>query len=64
VTQAETDAGERPGLTSDEGAELARLRRENRSLREDVEVLCGILFVLYTGIRGSSCRRSWASVRA
>ena len=39
VNQAETDAGERPGLTSDERAELARLRRENRSLREDVEVL-------------------------
>jgi transposase len=39
VTQAETDAGERPGLTTDERAELARLRRENRSLREDVEVL-------------------------
>jgi hypothetical protein len=29
----------RPGLTSEERAELARLRRENRSLREDVEVL-------------------------
>jgi transposase len=39
VTQSETDAGERPGLTSDERAELSRLRRENRSLREDVEVL-------------------------
>ena len=39
ATQAETDAGDRPGLTSDERAELARLRRENRSLREDVEVL-------------------------
>jgi transposase len=39
VAQAETDAGERPGLTSEERAELARLRRENRSLREDVEVL-------------------------
>jgi transposase len=39
VTQAETDAGERPGLTSGEREELARLRRENRSLREDVEVL-------------------------
>jgi hypothetical protein len=35
-TQAETDAGERPGLTSDERAELARLRREDRSVREDV----------------------------
>jgi transposase len=31
VTQAETDAGDRPGLTTDERAELARLRRENRS---------------------------------
>jgi transposase len=30
VTLAETDAGERPGLTTDERAELARLRRENR----------------------------------
>jgi transposase len=39
VAQTETDAGERPGLSSDERAELARLRRENRSLREDVEVL-------------------------
>jgi transposase len=39
VTQAETDTGDRPGLTSDEQAELARLRRENRSLREDVDVL-------------------------
>jgi transposase len=39
VHQAETDAGQRPGLTSDERAELARLRRENRSLREDLEVL-------------------------
>jgi helix-turn-helix protein len=39
VTQAETDAGGRPGLASDERAELARLRRENRSLREDVKVL-------------------------
>jgi len=39
VAQAGIDAGERPGLTSEERAELTRLRRENRSLREDVEVL-------------------------
>ncbi|NGO71335.1 transposase [Streptomyces boncukensis] len=37
--QAETDAGQRPGLTSDEKEELTRLRRENQRLREDVEVL-------------------------
>ena len=39
VPQAEPAAGARPGLASDERAELARLRRENRSLREDVDVL-------------------------
>ena len=39
VHQAETDAGERPGLTTEERAELTKLRRENRSLREDVEIL-------------------------
>ncbi|WP_445062670.1 transposase [Streptomyces sp. SAS_260] len=38
VSQAEVDAGERDGLTSSERAELAALRRENRRLREDVEV--------------------------
>jgi transposase len=40
VTQAERDAGTRTdGLTSDERDELARLRRENRRLSEDVEIL-------------------------
>ena len=39
VHQAETDAGERPGLTTEEKEELTKLRRENRSLREDVEIL-------------------------
>uniref|UniRef100_A0AAU3IAH9 Transposase n=1 Tax=Streptomyces sp. NBC_01393 TaxID=2903851 RepID=A0AAU3IAH9_9ACTN len=39
IGQAETDAGERDGLTSSEREELAALRRENRRLREDVEVL-------------------------
>ncbi|MFF7987779.1 transposase [Streptomyces sp. NPDC007901] len=39
VSRAEVDAGERDGLTSSEREELAALRRENRRLREDVEVL-------------------------
>ena len=40
VTQAELDAGTRTdGLTSDERNELTRLRRENRRLSEDVEIL-------------------------
>jgi transposase len=39
VRQAETDAGERPGLTTEERAEFVQLRRENRRLREDNETL-------------------------
>ena len=39
VKQAEIDQGDRPGLTTEEREELTKLRRENRSLREDVEML-------------------------
>ena len=39
VKQAEIDQGERPGLSTEEKEELTRLRRENRSLKEDVEIL-------------------------
>jgi transposase len=41
VKQAERDAGSRQdgGLTSSEKDELAQLRRQNRRLREDVEIL-------------------------
>ena len=41
VKQAERDAGTRHdgGLTRTERKELAELRRENRRLREDVEIL-------------------------
>jgi transposase len=40
VRQAGIDTGTRSdGLTSDERAELAQLRRENRRLREDVDIL-------------------------
>jgi transposase len=39
VAQAEIDAGERPGLITDERAELSRLRQENRRLQADVDLL-------------------------
>jgi transposase len=39
VKQAEIDAGTREGLTTEEKEELSRLRRENRRLREDVDIL-------------------------
>lgn len=40
VKQADLDTGVRAdGLTTDERAELAQLRKENRRLREDVDVL-------------------------
>jgi transposase len=40
VKQSDLDSGRRKdGLTTDEQQELVRLRRENRSLREDEEIL-------------------------
>jgi transposase len=39
IAQAEIDAGHRAGLTSAEREELARLRRENRTLREERDIL-------------------------
>jgi transposase len=39
VAQAEIDAGRREGLTTDEKAELKRLRSENRVLRMEKDIL-------------------------
>jgi transposase len=39
LVQADVNAGTRPGATSDEQAEIKKLRAENRRLREDNEIL-------------------------
>jgi len=39
VAQAEIDAGRRPGLTTEEHAELVALRKENKTLREERDIL-------------------------
>jgi transposase len=39
VEQAEIDAGRKPGLTTSEHEELVRLRKENRVLREERDIL-------------------------
>jgi transposase len=55
VRQADVDAGRRDGLTTTEREELAQLRRENRRLREDVEILKrATAFFAGPSVQGSS----------
>jgi transposase len=39
VRRAEVDAGQRPGVTSEESVEIRRLKRENAELRRANEIL-------------------------
>jgi transposase len=39
IIQADIDAGTRPGASTDEQAEIKKLRAENKRLREDNEIL-------------------------
>lgn len=39
LAQAEVDDGTRPGITTEESAEVKRLKAENKQLREDNEIL-------------------------
>jgi len=39
IRQSQVDSGQRPGVTSEESAEIRRLRRENAELRRANEIL-------------------------
>ena len=38
-SQADVDDGQKPGMSSDERAELVKLRRQNRVLEMEIEIL-------------------------
>lgn len=53
IKQAEIDRGEREGLSTQEREEIRRLRRENRVLREEREILkkAAVFFAKEDGTR-------------
>ncbi len=58
VRQADIDAGERPGVTSEEDARIRRLEQENRELRRANEILkTASAFMRSPRLCGTSGRR-------
>jgi transposase len=58
VRRAQVDAGERPGVTTDEHDELQRLRRENAELRRANEILkAASAFMSIRRLCGAGCGR-------
>ena len=53
IRQYEVDAGEREGLTTDEREELSRLRRENKTLKQERDFLkkAAVFFAREEGTR-------------
>jgi transposase len=66
LAQADVDAGRRDGLTTAEREELSRLRRENRVLREERDILKKVTMPLTRHHRGMEMcgRRATLSVVA
>jgi transposase len=56
VRRAEIDGGRRPGLTSDERAQLKELERENRELRRANEILKSASLFFATELDGRTRR--------
>ena len=51
VNQADVDKGLRPGITSDDAVELARLRRQLREVAEERDILAGAVGFFAKGTR-------------